>query len=246
MKICIVDDDLIFAQKAENTVKEYFSSCGEEVQVSKYGEGYSVLSAMEKGWNYDLYFVDVEMPQINGLELAQKIHEREQDARIVLLTSYEKYAFPSYKLKAYYYILKDEFKAEIPTVLERLATEKKTRDWGSGDKEDYYLIQNGILGKRVKLDDILYLTKEKKYVIFHCKDGLEYKERIALTEAYRKLPRTCFILVDKGSVINMRHVSGWNGFMIRLDDGADRIEVPVSRRMSREVKDALARFWRRK
>ncbi len=237
----ITIENKVFSQKAERAVREYFSGGKEEVQISLYGEGYSLLNSMEKGRNYDLYFLDVEMPEINGLELAQKVYALDDRARIVLVASHEKYAISGYKVRAYYFILKDEYMAEIPAVLDRMENESQK----DGGCEEYYLIPNKVWGKKIRFRDIVYLTKEKKYVTFHCRGGREYRERIALGEAYKKLPQDKFIFADKGFVINMQYVSSWTGTAIKLDNGADMIEVPVSRRLSAEVKERLAWFWKK-
>lgn len=242
MRVCIVDDDDVFSQKAEYAVRKYFSDAREEVRIFRYGEGYSLLDSLDGDRNYDLYFLDVEMPEMDGLELAGRILTRDIGARIVLLTSHEKYAVPGFKIRAYYYILKDEYAEEIPVLLDRIRKETLSDE----EEGKYYLIQNEVKGERIRFDEILYLTKEKKYVLFHLRGGREYKERTALGEACKRLPKDKFIVVDKGYVINMQYVSGWTGTEIKLGSGADRTEIPVSRRLSAGVKDALTQFWRKK
>ena len=242
MKICIVDDDQDFAVQVEGILKKYFANGREEVRITRYGEGGRLIDAIKRGETYDLCFTDVEMPGMDGLELAGRIHVLDGRIKIVLLTSYEKYALPSYKVRAYYYILKDAYEAEIPLVLDRLREERDNAEREGA----YYSIYNDWGGSKVQLQDIVYLSKDLKYVEFHCRNGQVYKERNTLKDLYKKLPQDQFLLVDRGSVINMRYVSGWTQDGIKLDLGNGRIVVPVSRRLKVEVKDALARFWRKR
>lgn len=242
MKVCIVDDEIAFSKKVKERVYEYFTERNEAVSIAQYYDGCCLLDALEEEQKFDIYFLDIEIPDINGMELAQKIRKMDESVYIVLLTSYTKYAIPGYKIKAYYYILKNEYLTEIPFVLDRVRDEIREHE----KREKYYLIRNEISGNRINLNDILYIKKEKKYVRFHLKDGKEYRERTSLGKVYGELSREQFIHVDKGCIINMSCVVGWTGATIKLEKGTDVIEIPMSRRMSSDVKNQLTLFWRKK
>lgn len=235
IRIAIVDDEKGFSVKAEEIVRNYFEEIKESVSVRWYAEGSVLLDELDLNKNFDIYFLDVEMPGINGLDLAREIKSREADADIVFLSAYEKYAVPSYKVRAYYYILKEEYRSEIPVILRQIWQERLDAE------KDYYVIENTSCGKRIRLDDIQYLLREKKYVIFRCAGGKEYRERGALGEIYRRLPRNRFVYIDRGYIVNLKHVSDWDGNTIRLASG---MELTVSRRMNSAFKDALVQFWR--
>lgn len=235
IRIVIVDDDEDFSEKMEVIIKKFFEEIKEPVFVRRYSEGSALLNELASKRNYDIYFFDVEMPQINGLELAQKVKSTEAEADIVFISAYEKYAVPSYKVRACYYILKEEYKMEIPIILRRIWQERM-----NGAK-DYYAIRNASYGKRIRLDDIVYLTREKKYVLLHCLEGKEYRERGSLEGVYRRLPHDRFVYIDRGYIINLKHVYGWDGDVIKLDNG---LELVASRRMNLAFKNALARYWR--
>lgn len=235
IRIAIVDDDKDFSGKAEEIVQKFFEEIKEIVMVRRYVEASVLLDELKSNKSFDIYFLDVEMPEINGLDLAQKIKSVETNAAIVFLSAYEKYAIPSYKIRAYYYILKEEYRSEVPVILKRIWQERLDAE------KDYYVIQNALYGKRIRLDDIVYLLREKKYVVFRCTGGKEYRERGTLGEIYCKLPHDRFVYIDRGYIINLKHVIDWDGVTIRLDSG---IELTASRRMNSTFKDALAHFWR--
>ena len=235
MRIIIVDDDMNYSEKAEREINKFFEGINEPVSVSRYNKGSILLDELSMDKSYDIYFLDVEMPGINGLELAQRIKSVEADADIVFVSAYSKYAVPSYKIRACYYILKEEYKVEIPVILKRIWQERLDK------ANDYYVIQNTAYGKRMQMDDIMYVMREKKYVIFYCINGKEYKERGSLGDVYCRLPHDRFVYIDRGHIINLKHVSDWEGDVIRLQSG---VELIASRRMCLAFKDALARYWR--
>ncbi len=173
------------------------------------------------------------MPKLEGLELAGKIRELEEEADIVILSGFEKYALPAYKVRACDYIMKENYKDEIPLILDRLRKEKPDRD-------EYCSIQANTWLKRVRFEEILYLEKEKKYVVFYCTEGRIYRERVSLNEVYKRLPRECFIYINKGCIINMKHVIGFNKDVITLDND---VEYFASRGMAPRVREELAKYW---
>ncbi len=242
MKIVIVDDNAEFAQKIERIVRDFFEKTQEKLDVKIYNNGYTLLNDLEENKNYDIYFFDVEMPMIDGLTLAQKVKAVEEDAYIVFVTSHEKYAIPSYKIRANYYILQEEYKEELVKVLERI--------WGEIQLErmrqdtQYYVIQNEVRSHRIRYDDILYLTKEKKYTVMHCRKD-DYKERNSLDNVFQKLPGESFIYIDRGCIVNLRYVVEMTPGEITLFDGVRYVPLTVSRRMNTEVKERLAKYWRK-
>lgn len=149
------------------------------------------------------------------------------------------YALPAYKVRACDYIMKDAYEREIPAVLNRVREEKLKES-----QEGFYLILTATTAEKLCFDDIVYLIKEKKYVIFHCMDGLCYRERAALEGIYRKLPGDRFIYINKGCVVNMKHVCGFREDVITMDTGG--IKHTVSQKRIPTVWEQLREHWGKK
>lgn len=234
IRIVVVDNDKTFSQKVEKMIQNFFDEINERFSVKRYSEENSLLDELATHRRYDIYFLNVEMPEIGGLELAQKVRSIDRDADIIFISAHEKYAVSSYKIGARYYILKAEYDSEIPVILRQIWQERKDNEINR------YVIHNISYGKGLRLDDIVYLKREKKYVLFFCLDGNTYRERGSLDSVYCKLPYDRFVYINKGHVINLKNVTGWDGNVIKLDSG---VELTASRRMNRAVKDAIAQYW---
>jgi len=232
MRIVIVDDDIFFTGEVEKTIKVYFEKKKDPVKI-QCCDAEALLKELQAQNRYDIYFVDVEMPGMNGLELAEKIHEIDAGARIVFLTSFEKYAYQGYRVKAYYYMMKDAYQNELPQVLERVQKEEES-------EKDYYRILTETRYCKLKMSDILYLTKEKKYAMFHCVDGNEYRERKAVESVYNSLPKERFVVVNRGIVVNMKYVVKYGKMELTMQDGK---VFPVSRRENVIVRRKLADYF---
>lgn len=235
IRIAIVDDDRKFSSELEILIKKIIEKLNDHSMVKNYDNCYNLLDDIKQNKRFDVYFLDVEIPGINGLELAEKIREEDQGANIVFISAFPQYAISSYKIHAYYYILKEEYKTETSDILKEIW--EKIID----NRAEYYIIQGVSYGKRMQMDDIIYLMREKKYVVFQCTDGKEYKERSSLGAVYEKLPHDRFVYIDKGCIINLKHVKDWEGDHIKLNNAVDFF---ASRRMIKCFKDALLTYWR--
>lgn len=233
MRIVIVEDDILFAEAAQKTIQDFFMAIGEAVEIRRL-EAATLLEELNGQRNYDIYLFDVEMPGMNGLELAKKVQFKDRNARIIFLTSYEKYALQSIRIGAYYYILKDSYQKELFRILERICQEEKAR------REDYYIILTRSYGYKVLMDNILYLTKEKKYVFFQCLNGAVYMERDSMENIFRRLPKERFMMISKGIVVNMKHIMRFEKLEVTMQDGT---VLPVSRKMGADMRDRLADYW---
>ncbi|MCI9337758.1 MAG: response regulator, partial [Lachnospiraceae bacterium] len=136
---------LFFAEMVEKEKERFFASKEEPVRVWR-GHGNELLDLLGGQPGFNLYFLDVEMPGMNGLELSEKVLAFQPGARIVLLTAYERFALPGIRLGVYYYILKDDYRAELRLILERVCREREA------DREEYYYIATGVSGRKISVD----------------------------------------------------------------------------------------------
>lgn len=246
MRIAFVDDDTEFTKKIEEIIESFCQEAGEEAAVRRFPEGESLLEELsqerpgqerpgqERDW--DAYLLDVEMPGMDGLELARRIREREEDANIIFLSGFEKYALPAYKVRACDYIMKERYEAELPAVLDRIRTELRGRN-----RKEYYLIQNADVMERLHIEEIRYLTKEKKYVVFYGREGQLGRERTTLEKVYERLPNERFLYVNKGCIINIRHIVSLRKEIAVLDNGVEHV---ISRIMAPGVRKKVAGYLR--
>lgn len=233
MRIVIVEDDIHFAKAVEKTMQDFFTAKKEAVEI-RCLECTTLLEELSRQKNYDVYLFDVEMPGMNGLELAEKVKYKDRNARIIFLTSYERYAIQSIRIGAYYYILKDSYQKELCLILERICREEEER------REDYYIILTKSHGYKVLMDNIMYLTKEKKYAFFQCLNGAVYMERDSIENIFHRLPEERFFMISRGIIVNMKHIMQFAKQEVIMRDGK---MLPVSRKMRAAMRDKLADYW---
>lgn len=120
MRTIIVDDNPLILEIEKNIISknEYLNIVGEFYNGNKFLKSLSKLKP-------DVVFLDIEMPEINGIEIAEKVEEFNENIQIVFLTSYEKYAMEAFKVNTINYILKPLTKEMLDVTVKRLLKYRK-------------------------------------------------------------------------------------------------------------------------
>ena len=219
MNIAVVDDNTLEREKLADIIRSYprvsdtvSLFCSGEEFVSKY-----------KAKMFDVVFLDIMMNEVNGIETARFIREKDSDAVLVFASSSNDFASESYSVHADDYILKPVTKEAVFAVLER-AEKTKNR------YEELLPLPNETV---IRLKDILYTLRSGHYIIFVTSLG-EERVRMSHAEVLNVLDKyPSFVECNQGSVVNLDSVE-------KLEDGRFLLKngeyLPVSRRKFAAVK----------
>jgi two-component system LytT family response regulator len=192
MITCIAIDD---EPKALEVIERY---CGKTSQVSLKATFREPVKAIEflQREKVDLIFLDINMPDINGMALLQTLSFK---PLVIFTTAYSHYAVESYELNALDYLLK-------PITFERflIALNKATAALAS--EETTILIKSGPQTYQVKTADILYLEKDGNYITVHLKDK-QILIRENMSDIFDLVPAAGFVRVHKSYVISIGHIT---------------------------------------
>ncbi|HEY8927770.1 MAG TPA: LytTR family DNA-binding domain-containing protein [Mucilaginibacter sp.] len=153
----------------------------------------------------DLVFLDINMPDIDGMQLVQTLASKPM---IVFTTAYSTYAVESYNLNAVDYLLKpitfERFLAAVNKVGNLLAS--KSSVFVAGDDAATVFIKSGSQTYQVKVADILYLEKDGNYITVHLKDK-QILIRENMGDIFDLVPEAGFVRVHKSYVVAVKHIS---------------------------------------
>jgi two-component system LytT family response regulator len=156
--------------------------------------------ALEK---VDLILLDINMPDISGMQLLQTLSPR---PLIIFTTAYSQYAVESYELNALDYLLKpvtfERFLAAINKAVAALSSKNITNP----DESATVFIKSGPQTHRVKVNEILFLEKNGNYITIHRKEG-NILIRENMGDIFDLVPAAEFIRVHKSYVVGIRHIS---------------------------------------
>lgn len=231
-RIAIVDDDRFMGQQVKERIEQNFES--DLFQMECFTAASQLLSEMEEEW-FTVYILDIEMPGVNGLELAEQIRKRQEHAYIIFLTAYEKYALLGYEVRAYHYIIKENMTEKLVRTLQQICRELGT------DIRGQYLVKSAGAFEKVALREIYYIYKEQKNSIFVTGRG-EKTNRESLKEVRSKLPEEQFVVAERGYIVNLLHVSRMEKGMLTMENGD---QIKIGRGHSREIMQKMCSYMER-
>jgi DNA-binding LytR/AlgR family response regulator len=185
------------------------------------------LEAVKLGEEFspDVAFLDVRMPQLDGLEAARQLCMKDHPPLIVFVTAYDAYALEAFEAAAIDYLLKPVEIARLTKCIERLSHqlgrggqddsvgEMATRiaellGQGASRKEKLRFVRAGA-GTTVKLipvNEVLWFEAEDKYITVATREG-DSIIRMSLRELLEQLDAEIFWQVHRGTVVNSSHIA---------------------------------------
>ncbi|MDO3625047.1 LytTR family DNA-binding domain-containing protein [Mucilaginibacter sp. BT774] len=153
----------------------------------------------------DLIFLDINMPDISGMQLIQTLAEK---PLVIFTTAYSNYAVESYSLNAIDYLLKpitfERFLAAINKASNLLSLQNKPLP--KEDEAESIFIKSGPYTYQVRVGDILYLEKDGNYITVHLKDK-QILIRENMGDIFDLIPAADFIRVHKSYVVAIRNIT---------------------------------------
>lgn len=184
---------------------------------------------------YDVLFLDIMMPGINGLDVARKIRKIDSNVTIVFITTLARCAINGYEVGAFDYVLKpcsyDDFEVRFRRVLHYIENNKNTNEKITIKTKDCISIIN--------VNDIVFIESDAHYLTYHTIDDA-LTQRETLKEAVEKLDSTRFSSCNKCYLINLRFVEKIDDLFVYLAGGT---KIQVSRLKKKSFIQALTNYY---
>ena len=235
IRIAICDDEEEAVTLHEDIVKDSLKSCGIGYEITTYTHGGNLLSDItDDGFFYDLILLDIEMPDVTGMELSEKIKLSLPNIRIIFITSHIEYAIDAYELSIFRYVPKNDLANRLAPAV---ADAAKLIELEAGRE---YVIQAAGRMEKIPHKDILYIQRDggKNSVI--CSNAGTSKVRKSLQKVFEELDTPEFIFIDRGYIVNIIQIMKIADGMAFLKNGE---ALPISRSHLQSVKQQINRFW---
>ena len=200
------------------------------LQIEDYPSAEAFLFAYEGNETVDVLFLDIEMGDMSGVELAKRLRQMGAGLQIVFLTGYMEYIAEGYDVEALHYLIKPVAQEKLGAVLDRAVERLKTR-------ENVLLLSlpDGVV--RLPLYEIRYLEGMKNYVTLHAVE--EYSVKRSLSELTKELDES-FYRIHRSYIVNLRFVKRITRTEVTLKDGA---ALPLSRKLYDGLNQALIKYF---
>lgn len=231
LRIAVVEDDAPTREKLCTLIRDHAVSKGKDLAVTPLEDGSSLLGGALSG--YDIIFLDIMLPGLTGMEVAERIRAGDPDVVLVFVTNAAQYAIKGYAVGALDFVLKPvnpyEFLVKLERALERAAQRRQrpiTLQTADGVQ---------VLSSR----DILYVETRDRKLFYHTTRGC-FAVRSSMQSAEALLGSLRFVRCNQCYLVNLRHVQSVQGDFVTV--GRDRLEV--SRRQRTAFLEAMLQYVR--
>lgn len=225
ISLAVVDDNAYIAGFLKKTIASYFDSVGLQNVVDSYTSGIEFLKYAEK---YVCVFLDIDMPDIGGYEVAKKIREQYPDYCIVMATGRVMDYKPAFELGIFRFITKPFDVKEIEKTLQGISLLLK-------ESETIKAYYNRIIYD-VPMNSILYIKAINSEVEIYT-DSMVYRRDISMSDLEKELEGDRFFRCHRAYIINLDKAKLHN-MKVMIKD----IEIPVSRRKIKETEYAIISY----
>ena len=229
MRIAIVDDDLSCVQVLQGHLNRYAAEAGVETTVTVHGNG---ISFLEDRREYDVIFLDIDMPLMNGLDAARKLREKDEGAVLIFVTSLAQYALRGYEVNAMDFMVKPVSYSAFQFTMKR--AEKAS----SGKKKAKLVIETREGFVRRSADELLYVEVQGHNLTYHFPDGtITARGKLSSTE--EKLRSSGFLRCNNCYLLNPRHIRTVKGYEVVI--GSDTLAISHPRK--KQFMEELGRWY---
>ena len=238
MRVAVCDDDA--AQRRQ--VAELLGALGRakpelDLQWQEFSSGKALLWSQNPA-AFEVYLLDVLMPEPNGIETGLELRRLGAKGEIVYLTATRDYAVESYQAEALAYLVKPVDRQALQGAVERAARRAARRRAGE------MLLRTGEGVRRLPFDRLLWVERTGRRMICRCTGG-EAVESTSLRASFAEtlaplLQDKRFAACGASYVVNLHHVSAVESGLVKMDDGS---ALPLPRRAAAGFKRAWMDHW---
>lgn len=237
IRIALCDDNKEDMLQLHQKIIEWYreNSKNQSVSITEYSDSVYLSSVIDAGDSHDVFFLDVEMPKVDGFQLADKIRNKLPAAIIVFLTSHSELAPDGYKFRALRYVSKLVLSQKLPEALEAVQKEFSALESG------YLVVPHYTDALRIPYNEILYVQHIlRSSQIYTLRQGV-IKDSRGLKTIYSVIGDKRFIYIDRSTFVNIDFIRELKGNEIFLRTGES---LAISRPMLANVKETIIRMWR--
>ena len=198
IKVAIVEDDIKQSRLLAGFIERYGKEHKLDFSITDFDKANDFYKATDK--DFDIVFLDIELPDGNGMEIAEKLRENDKKAIIIFVTNLAQYAVKGYKVRAFDFIVKPFSYSNFAMKLQRAL---KFIDSKGGSKI-YIPVDDGAMC--LTSAEIIYAEIIKHKIIYHTTRG-EYNSHGTLKKAESLINDPYFVKCNSCYLVNLRFVT---------------------------------------
>lgn len=219
VQVAIVEDEKSAAQELEELVKSYFREKQRDCVVYRYESALYFFDAYRA--DLDLVFMDIDMPDIDGMSAAARLRRKDELVLLVFVTNMRQYAVKGYAVNALDFIIKPPVRATFFPLMDKV---QRILDARTGADISVKTAQGMY---RVAAKDIRYIEVRRHRLFFYTEQG-DFEAWGNLRDIEKRLPQRLFSRCNMCYLVGLAHIRGIEGEEVLV--GADRLKISRPRR----------------
>lgn len=215
-------------------IARYAQEHSVKIETVSFGNGLELIRNYSA--DFDLLFVDIELPGLDGMKVSEKIRDMDPLIPIIITTNMAQYAIKGYEVDALGFIVKP-----LPyTMFSYYFTKALIKCERNGkEKKNKTIILHSASGsmRNVFISDIMYILKDKNYIVYHLSDHSQIKERGTMKDILPRFENTSIRQCSSGCMVNLRHVRQKVGNDVFVDDVCLTISLPFRKTFTKDLMD---------
>ncbi|MBQ2953735.1 MAG: response regulator transcription factor [Clostridia bacterium] len=228
IRIALCDNDSKALPIVAGAVDASFQAHGFQTDIHRFQEASALLSALEET-HYQLLLLGIEMPDMDGIELAQKIRASSIDAQIVFVSEAESRVFEAFQVQPLGFVRKSHFLGDVSAVVELFL---KTLEQKKKDEYLEFTTRTGLLLLRSR--QVSFIEGSRNYQLLNVEGR---SNPVVLKMTMDKLEQMTsplgFIRIHKGFLVNYQHIQQLSSTTAVLQNG---VTLPIGRSKAQEAK----------
>lgn len=215
LRIAICDDNPIQCALAKEMVEDYARERGLDFEINCCESGEELLE-ISKNAKFNIYFLDMIMPVMNGMDVARELRRRKDDGLLIFLTADPAYGAESYRVDALYYIVKPMERSDLDAAMNRAMKQLPARnlDFKLKTSDGYVLIRH---------KELLYAEAVDRAPVFHLTRGREVRG-LLMRSSFAQFTKGIlasrhFAYLGPSKLINLAYVEKMDDESVLLSDG---------------------------
>lgn len=230
MKIAICDDEKPILKKIGVTLQSLYQAKTDDVFIYEFTKGIDLVNS-HKSSKFDIIYLDIDMPELNGLDTAGLIRDSDDDVLLIFITNIEKYVYESFKVMPFRFVRKNHFED-----LEEAVNSSAKRIL-QGNQKIKFETENGPLD--INIGNIQAFTSIG-HNIYLCTNKKNIRVFSTLQKLEKELDKYGFVRTHKSFLVNCKHMDYLKDNSVVMNN---KTEIPISRRQLKNVQEKFLRYY---
>lgn len=233
-RLVLCDDNEIDRKRERKIIEKTVNLFMKNYEICEFSNGTELMNNLEYVLESDVAVLDIDMPNINGIDIANQLIEKNHLINIIFVTNRSDLVFEAIRCRPFRFVRKELMDKELEEAIEAVMSKIK-------DEIILYEFASGHDTIKIRIKDIMYLESKSHYIHIHTNDEVKVI-RGKISDYETKLSDYGFLRVHLGYLVNIRSIYSITSKEITLDNGE---KLPVSRKNIAMIKDKHANYVRR-